>query len=74
MRSAKEIQRSVQQKLKERLDEEESMRKSILENEVIEAQAAAAEEPPQEPVDDGAKFISPKRGEKSQTPDKLYSD
>lgn len=41
MRSAREIQRSVQQKLKERMEEEESMRKSILEHEEHEKQVAA---------------------------------
>lgn len=72
LRSAKEIQRSVQMKLKERLDEEESMRKSILDHEEFEKKAAEMNK--RSPSAESTKFISPKRADKSQTPDKLYSD
>lgn len=80
VRSAKEIQRSVQQKLKERMEEEESMRKSIMEQEEHEKMVLdklekdKPEHAERSPSIDSSKFISPKRAEKEGTPDKLYSE
>lgn len=75
MKSAKEIQRVVQEKLKERLDEEESMRKSILEQENLEKKS-------KQQGDDDLPYQrrstsldpSPKVQDKQGASDTLYSD
>lgn len=65
MRSAREIQRSVQQKLKERMEEEESMRKSILDHEAHEKLVASNRRKTPSPEPEDAKSSPVGGGSKS---------
>lgn len=75
VKSAKEIQRAVQEKLKERLDEEESMRKSILEQENFQKMSKQYGDD-DVPYQRRSSSMDPlfKVQDKQGAPDTLYSD
>ncbi|XP_037924253.1 A-kinase anchor protein 17B isoform X3 [Hermetia illucens] len=72
VRSAKEIQRSVQQKLYERAQQEENAKKHRKESHSDRTKEASTSKRRSSSVD-SSKFISPKRKAKSSTPEKDWS-
>jgi hypothetical protein len=80
MRTAKEIQRSVQMKLAERAKEEEELQKNFMEFEAEEMEKQFAENSPSAAAKkkrsvsvDSSKFQSPKRREKTKSPEKEWN-